>query len=264
VNQSRALVRIFGTLTKGFSFPRYGFLFNTRAVPHLAFSLSPEVQDEISNLERRLSAALVGHDIDALFASEGLMNLWLHALLLRRWLKIDGMSFLFIGTTIKLVLGDELPLMGRKLCYSARNGSRSFVVEVDNNLTAAFAILAEELHWTIDSDRLQQLGVILATYVSFAHLIGPNGNHPQQYCRILTDRIAAQAGLDQLFSQTCNALPVPEFCHVLDLTRECLSDAAYPTRYMPHLVRLAALLLCEHPAGNFIPMSLRLGLTYYC
>ncbi|KAJ7900109.1 Urb2/Npa2 family-domain-containing protein [Mycena olivaceomarginata] len=219
VNQSRALVRIFGTLTKGFSFP----------------SLSPEVQDEISNLERRLSAALVGHDIDALFASEGLMNLWLHALLLRRWLKIDG---------------DELPLMGRKLCYSARNGSRSFVVEVDKNLTAAFAILAEELHWTIDSDRLQQLGVILATYVSFAHLIGPNGNHPQQYCRILTDRIAAQAGLDQLFSQTCNALPVPEFCHVLDLTRECLSDAAYPTRYMPHLVRLAALLLCEHPAGT--------------
>ncbi|KAF7339844.1 Urb2 domain-containing protein [Mycena venus] len=180
-SESRVLVRLVDTLTKGFS-PQ---------------SFSKEIQDEISNLELRLASALVSHigDMGALFASEELMNLWVHALLLRRWLKVD----------------------------------------------AAFAILAEELHWTSDSDRLQQLGLILATYVSFAHLISPDDSR---------DSHVGQARLDQLFSQTCNALSASEFCHVVDLTRECLSDTAHPAHYMPYLVHLAALLLSEHPAGT--------------
>jgi hypothetical protein len=45
--------------------------------------------------------------------------------------------------------------------------------ELAENRTTAFAILAEELHWT--PDRLGHLGAILATYVSFTHLTAPNG-----------------------------------------------------------------------------------------
>ncbi|KAF8213299.1 Urb2/Npa2 family-domain-containing protein [Mycena galopus ATCC 62051] len=192
-SESRVLVRLIETLTKGFS----------------SQSFSEEVQGEISNLEQRL----------ALFASEELMNLWLHALLLRRWLKVTG---------------DRLPLMGLKLCSWAINASTSSVDELDKNCATAFAILAEELHWTPDSGRLQQLGIILATYVSFAYLMGRNG----------------QVRLDQLFSQTCNALSVSEFCHVLDLTRECMADSAHSAQRMPHLVHSAALLLSEHPTGT--------------
>ncbi|KAJ6519597.1 Urb2/Npa2 family-domain-containing protein [Mycena sanguinolenta] len=219
-NDSRVLVHLIETLTNGFSRQRFSFsLIGEMFATHIiSLSFSTEVQDEICNLERKLSEALVGRlgDIDALFASEELMNLWLHALLLRRWLKVQG---------------DKLPLVGLKLCSGTR-GSVSSTEELDKNCTAAFAILAEELHWTPDSGRLQHLGVILATYVLFAHLINHNTR------------------LDQLFSQMCNALPVSEFCHLLDLAHESLSDTAHSAQHMVHLVHAAALLLSEHPAGT--------------
>ncbi|KAF7339660.1 Urb2 domain-containing protein [Mycena sanguinolenta] len=205
-NDSRVLVHLIETLTKGFS----------------RQSFPTEVQDEICDLERRLSEALVGRvgDMDAFFASEELMNLWLHALLLRRWLKVDG---------------DRLPLIGIRLCSGTRNGSVPSTDELDDmNRTTAFAILAEELHWTPDNDRVQHLSVVLATYVPFAHLVNPN----------------SQARLDRLFSQMCNALPASEFCHLLDLVHESLSDTAHSTQYVLHLVHSAALLLSEHPAGT--------------
>ncbi|KAJ6574877.1 Urb2/Npa2 family-domain-containing protein [Mycena capillaripes] len=202
VNQSRALIRLVETLAKGFSPENF----------------ANEVRDELANLQRRVSATLVGHfeGMNDLSASEELMNLWVHALLLRRWLKLDG---------------DGVLLMGPKLCSWARNASAP---SLDGKRTAAFAILAEELHWIPNGDRLPQLGVILATYVSFVHSNGSDG----------------QARLDQLLSQMCNALSATEFGHVLDLTCECLSDTAHSTHYMPHLVHLAALLLLEHPAGT--------------
>jgi hypothetical protein len=56
------------------------------------FSLAPEIQQELSNLQRRVSAALVSHvpETDALFADETRMNLWLHTMSLGRWLTINS------------------------------------------------------------------------------------------------------------------------------------------------------------------------------
>ncbi|KAJ7139899.1 Urb2/Npa2 family-domain-containing protein [Mycena epipterygia] len=205
VNQSKVLVRLVELLTRGFS----------------AIDFSEEIQNELSNLQRRLSAALVSHvdEMDVFFANEELMNLWLHTLSLGRWLNPNS---------------GAMPLLGRKLCSWASNSSTASIKptdQLDGNRTTAFAILAEELRWIPDHDRLPQLGVILATYVSLARLIGLNG----------------QTGLDQLLSQTCNTLSVTEFCYVLNLTYECLSDVTNSTRDIPHLVHMAALLLSEHP-----------------
>ncbi|KAJ7042473.1 Urb2/Npa2 family-domain-containing protein [Mycena alexandri] len=200
-NESRVLVRLVETLTNGFT----------------STSFSKQVQDEIAHLQGRLSAALTSRaeDTGVISGSEELMNLWVHALSLGRWLKISG---------------DPLPLLGRQLCsYAVSAASHD---ELVRTRIAAFAILAEELHLTLDGDRLSQLDIILATYVSFTRSIG----HDQK--------------LDQRLSQTCTTLPVSEFCHVLDLTFECLSDAACSAHNMPHLVHLAALLLSEHPPGT--------------
>ncbi|KAJ7655049.1 Urb2/Npa2 family-domain-containing protein [Mycena polygramma] len=204
VNASRVLVRLVDTLTKGFSPDNF----------------SKEVRDEINDLQGRLSVALASHseDMGSLFASEEFMNLWVHALLLRRWIKVDGV---------------ELPFVGRKLCSRVRNVSGHSIDELDGNRAAAFAILTEELHSTPERDRLAQLGLILATYVSFVEISGKS-----------------QTVLDQLFSQTCNTLSSAEFGHVLGLTRECLSDTAHASHHMPQLVHSAALLLLEHPTGT--------------
>ncbi|KAJ7706421.1 Urb2/Npa2 family-domain-containing protein [Mycena rosella] len=206
-NESKILVRLVVLLTRGFS-------------PN---NFAQEIQDEISNLQQRLSAALVSHveEIDVFFANVELMNLWLHTLSLGRWLKLKLTS-------------DGMPLLGRKLCSWASNPSLPQPDQLDQNRTTSFAIIAEELQWLPDHDRLPQLGLVLATYVSLARLIGPDG----------------QTRLDQLLSQTCNALSVTEFCYVMDLTCECLSDAAHSGQDMPHLVHIAALLLSEHPTNT--------------
>ncbi|KAJ6604425.1 Urb2/Npa2 family-domain-containing protein [Mycena vulgaris] len=207
-NESKVLVRLVALLTRGFS----------------PASFAEEIQDEISILQRRLSSALVSHvkAVDVLFANNELMNLWLHTLSLGRWLKLTG---------------DGMPLLGRKLCSWASNPSTALIAQpdrLDGNRTTSFAILTEELRWLPDGGRLPQLGVILATYVSLARLVGPNG----------------QTQLDQLLSQTCNTLSVAEFCHVMDLTSECLSDTAHSPQDKPHLVHMAALLLSEHPPST--------------
>ncbi|KAJ7492845.1 Urb2/Npa2 family-domain-containing protein [Mycena latifolia] len=204
-NESKVLVRMLALLTTGF-FPS---------------NLSQAVQDEASHLHRRLSAALGSHveEMDLLFAHGELMNLWLHTLSLGRWLKLEN---------------DGMPLLGRKLCSWAINPSFPQSVDMDGNRVTSFAILAEEFRWLPEPDHREQLGVILAAYVSLARLIGPNG----------------QTRLDQLLSQTCNTLSVTEFCHVMDLTCECLSDIAHSAQDMPHLVHMAALLLSEHPTST--------------
>ncbi|KAJ7275267.1 Urb2/Npa2 family-domain-containing protein [Mycena haematopus] len=48
----------------------------------------------------------------------------------------------------------------------------------------------------------------------------------------------------------CNALSVPEFCHLLDLTHESLSDNTHSAPYMSYLVHSAALLLSGRPTGT--------------
>ncbi|KAJ7169665.1 Urb2/Npa2 family-domain-containing protein [Mycena filopes] len=202
-NDSKVLVRLVETLTSNFT----------------PTSFSKQVQDEIAHLQRRLSAALAcrAEDMAAILGSEELMNLWVHGLSLGRWLKISG---------------DQLPLHGRQLCAYAVS-ARPSEDQLVRARIGAFAILAEELHWTLDGGRLAHLEMILATYVSFTRLIG---SHDQK--------------LDQLLSQICSTLPVAEFCHALQLVSECLSDMAYSARNMPHLVHLAALLLSEHPPGT--------------
>ncbi|KAJ6509305.1 Urb2/Npa2 family-domain-containing protein [Mycena vitilis] len=216
-NASRVLVRLVDILTKGFSPDKCAFLsFHCSSLTPVSFS--KELRDEITDLQGRLSVALASHseDTGTLFASEESMNLWVHALLLRRWMKLDG---------------HELPFVGRKLCSRVTNVSGYSIDELDGHRAAAFAVLTEELHSTPERDRLAQLGFILATYVSFVETSG-------------------KTVLDQLFSQTCNTLSSAEFGHVLELTRECLSDTAHASHHMPQLVHLAALLLLEHPTGT--------------
>lgn len=179
-NQSRALVRLVDTLTKGFSPETCVFPEDLTRSLIGCTSFSKEVQEELSNLEQRLSATLIDRfeDIDGLVASEELMNLWVHALSLRRWLKLDRQSpFIDLSHDIhvQLVPGDGILLVGPKLCSWASNASGPSVV---GKRTAAFAILAEELHWSPNEHRLSQLGVILATYVSFIRSSGPDGNCP--------------------------------------------------------------------------------------
>ncbi|KAK7064414.1 Urb2 domain-containing protein [Favolaschia claudopus] len=203
--QSSVLIRLVETLTEGFS-PQ---------------SLSNDVRAEVSNLERRLTTALAtyGDDIGSLFASQDIMNLWLHALSLRRWLELDG---------------SRLPVVGPKLCAWASTGSTPLAENSDGNRTAAFAVLVQELHWTPSNHRLQQLDLIVAIYVSFSQLTDAN----------------AQIQLDQLLSRMCNTLSESEFRHVLNLTSECVSDVAHSADYMAQIVHLSALLLREHPPGT--------------
>ncbi|KAJ7786075.1 Urb2/Npa2 family-domain-containing protein [Mycena metata] len=199
-NESKVLVRLIEILTNGFT----------------STSFPKQVQEEIAHLQGRLSAALTSRaeDTGVIFGSEELMTLWVHALSLGRWLKISG---------------DPLPRLGRQLCSHAVSAAS----HDDGTHIAAFAILAEELHLTPEGDRLSQLDIILAIYVSFSRSTGPHDPR-----------------LDQRLAQTCSTLPVSEFCHVLDITFECMSDASCPAHNMPHLVHLAALLLSEHPTGT--------------
>ncbi|KAJ7107656.1 Urb2/Npa2 family-domain-containing protein [Mycena crocata] len=186
-------------------------------------NLPNEVQNEIHSLHQRVSAILVGpiEKLDVLFANKAVLNLWLHTLCLGRWLKLTR---------------DGMPFIGPKLCSWASKPSVVQPDRLDVNRTTAFAILAEELRWMID-DRLSQLDFILATYLALSRLNSPNG----------------QVQLDQLLSQTCSALSVTEFCHVLSLARECLSDVANSTPDVCNLVHLAALLLSEHPSSTLKP-----------
>lgn len=180
-----------------------------------------EMQAELSNLQQRLSTALVSHaeELDDLFARDDVMNLWLHCLSFGRWLKSNS---------------DEMPLVGRKLCFRAGDPSFPGRDQLDRNCVTAFAILSEELQGLPNHDRLPQLGVILATYVSLTRLISQDD----------------KTKLDRLLSQTCNTLSAMEFWHCIDLTSEGLSDTAQSADDMPHLIHMAALLLSEHPAGT--------------
>ncbi|KAJ7102157.1 Urb2/Npa2 family-domain-containing protein [Mycena belliarum] len=121
-----------------------------------------EMQAELSNLQQRLSTALVSHaeELDDLFARDDVMNLWLHCLSFGRWLKSNS---------------DEMPLVGRKLCFRAGDPSFPGRDQLDRNCVTAFAILSEELQGLPNHDRLPQLGVILATYVSLTRLISQDG-----------------------------------------------------------------------------------------
>ncbi|KAJ7783538.1 Urb2/Npa2 family-domain-containing protein [Mycena maculata] len=205
-NESRILVRLVELLIRGFS----------------PTNFAEDVQDEIFNLQRRLSAALANHvqEMDILFANEELMDLWLHTLSLGRWAKLDN----------------RMAFLGRKLCSWASNPSAAppNADGLDGNRIAAFAILAEELRSIPDRDRLSHLSIILAIYVSLGQLASANG----------------QNRFDQLLSQTCNTLSVTEFSYLLDLTSECLSDATHSAHDMSRLVHMATLLLSDHPTST--------------
>ncbi|KAJ7630714.1 Urb2/Npa2 family-domain-containing protein [Roridomyces roridus] len=196
-NASSVLVCLVDSLTKGFA----------------PTNLLKDVQDEIFNLQRRLSQTLASH-IQDVGQSKELMSLWLHTLSLGRWLQLSGQS-------------GVVPFIGRQICAQASSSTSS-------DHTAAFAILAEELQCIPESDRFQHLDSILATYVLFCRLVSPDG----------------QTRLDRLLSQTCNLLSVAEFSHALDLTCECLSDTTHSAQDMPHLVHMAALLLFDHPTST--------------
>ncbi|KAJ7293352.1 Urb2/Npa2 family-domain-containing protein [Mycena rebaudengoi] len=185
-------------------------------------NFAEEVQLEISTLHRRLLSALLSHvtDINTLFANEELMNSWLRVLSLGRWLKLSS---------------DGIPLLGRRLCSRVNDaGLTPQLDQSDGHRITAFAILAEELQWLTNPERQSQLGLVLAAYISFARQSRPQG----------------LSQLDQLLSQTCAVLSATDFCHLLDLTSECLSDTKHPASDAPNLVHLAALLLSEHPAGT--------------
>ncbi|KAJ7431796.1 Urb2/Npa2 family-domain-containing protein [Mycena galericulata] len=187
-------------------------------------NFSDDVQDGILLLQRRLSRTLFTHveKLDALFHDKELMVLWLHTLSLGRWLKLDKD-------------GDAIPRAKIMFFgYQYSTVSTEGPDHLDGNHAAAFAILSEELPSMPDRDRLSQLDICLATYVSFGRFVSPNG----------------QIQLDQLLSQTCNTLSVADFGHVLDLTGECLADKAHSAPDRPRLVHMAALLLSDHPPST--------------
>ncbi len=119
----------------------------------------------------------------------------------------------------------------------------------------SFAVLLQELEIRPVSAHPPQLDLIVAVYVALSDTLSSKCEFSVFMHFPLFTQLISYIGLtmmDAHLGRTCKKLALEGYVHLLSLVAESLADSKHvlPNR-LSHIVRLATLLLHEHPSRQF-------------
>lgn len=214
-------------------------------------------------LPRVISVAEMELTQEDLGVYSGLISAWYSILRLNKWLETTGEPGTIEPAVILIIvpylffffaLRPAIPLLGQNLMsrvLSSRTAENlSPCSELNEVGVVTFAVLLQELEIRPASEHALQLDLIVAVYIALSDTLSPTST--LSWPSLSFTKFIYDVGLtvmDAHLGKACKKVTLEDYTHLLSFVSESLEDLKHiPAGRLLHLVRLAALLLREHPS----------------